>query len=151
MRAAQRPSPAAVTGAGATGGGEAGSAAGVPGRAVAVGAAGKAAPGPVVVPGNAGAAAGGNAVLWIRFRSFRFLLSSATRVASAWRWRSLDRRSSALPGTAAPPLLSLSVSGLGLADCFLSSTDACTRPPLWRLFGSATGGVPTVEDASRCR
>ncbi len=78
------------------------------GRAAATGAA---APGPVVVV--VGAVDGCDAVCR-RFRSFRFLFSSATRAASAWRWRSVDRRSSALPaadGGLTPPLLSLSVSG----------------------------------------
>ena len=105
-----------------------------------------AAPGPVVVDGCD--------ALPTRARSSTFFFSSATRAASAWRWRSLARRSSALPGDdggVTPPLLSLSVSGLALAGCFLSSTDAVTRPALWRLFGSATGAVPCVDAARRWR
>jgi hypothetical protein len=124
---------AAITGAG-TGAGTTVEA----GRAAETGAA---VPGPVVA---VALGAGGCEALWMRLRSVRFLFSSATRAASAWRWRSVERRSSALPaadGGVAPPLLSLSVSGLALAGCFLSSTDAVTRPVLCRLFGSPQPGA----------
>ena len=121
---------------------------GDPGR---VATAGGAAPGAVAVAVVAGAACDAP---WMRFRSFTLRLSSATRAASSWRCRSVESRSSALPGAdggVAPPLLSFSLSGLVWAVCVLSSTEAVTLPPLRRWFGSASGALPSVEVARRSR
>src|SRR5450432_443347 len=107
------------------------------------------------VPGAAAVdVAGCDAAPCIFFRSLTFLFSSATRAAEACRSRSVERRSSALPAAAGgvtPPLLSFSVSALGLADCFLSSIAAWTLPPPWRRLASALGVVDKVDEARRCR
>ena len=112
-----------------------------------------------LVGAGAAALAGADAVLPVDFSfnlrsSSRFLESSATRALLSSLARALATRSStpAVAPAVMPPLLKVSLSGVGAAACLRSCTSASTLPLAWRSgcsFGVANSG--SVSQITRLR